>query len=472
MQVEGDDDGSENEEGGPSEAAADSSGPSSILSPTSKRARKRAVAARNKRLAKEAKEAASAAAAAAATSGTTTMNGSSSAKHQKTVPPTFVSQPGPAKPVAAQSREKVQAGGTKAPGGLIPPTFVGSSAASQPAADKPFLASSAAQAADPASSPAVDSQASSKAVEKEASQVQFSDEEESEEEDPDASVLVDEDEELTASSAASQDEGEEEEESEDGDDSAMTPKQERSAAFEAAAATSGEDAPLTAKVAGDGKDSSSLSTQQTGPAQGENALQYGTDHDPSKKRASVVTRTVWTLIMIGGFIGAWQVPSMVVGGGCVQSIESSRRSAETRFSSFSSPRTRLNGPRVPHHPRPGVPGSGLQGDLCPFRRSSKAAPPRQPSPPQVGNQGCQGCKGASRKGEVEQGVELVSIAIPCGQRSLAHAQATLKRSSPFPRYFFAVTNYFLHGETIIYYFKVRWERGCVSRPRQNPTVQS
>lgn len=36
---------------------------------------------------------------------------------------------------------------------------------------------------------------------------------------------------------------------------------------------------------------------------GQKEQNYGTDHDPSKKRQSVITRIIWSLVMVSGFIG-------------------------------------------------------------------------------------------------------------------------------------------------------------------------
>lgn len=295
---------------------------SSILSPASKRAKKRQAAARNKRAKQEAKLQAeqqqakpseksapalhvkpfasngTLKAASSASSSTSDLqqsavksNGASSKEKGLAPPPTFVND-------NTSINGRLAADSAVPAGSRLGDPFLQQAASSR-------ASTSAAAAPPPASSSsttAATSYAASAATETE--------------EEEDTSLLLDGDDESSSSSEAEEEGDISREEDERAEPPTPRPappkvfvntvseaadviKSGTSTALNAVSQSSIAPAPVQ-NLAASAKDSEVLKSDDTVAAA---AQAYGSDHDPSKKWKSVITRTVWTLVMIIGFAG-------------------------------------------------------------------------------------------------------------------------------------------------------------------------
>lgn len=338
VNVEGDNDVSDDEVNSAAQDEDDSP-ESSILSPASKRAKKRQAAARNKRAKMEAKQqqassqpqsssaagksipglnvkpasssstlkAAAAGTAAAAvnggqlaakTNGASSSSTSSSASKSLPLPPTFVEDN-----ASIDGRLAADSSSSNAKEAhLGDPFLTTQKQQQQPSTSSLQIPSNHASQAPSSSSAAGTDYAASATTETEDEQ--------------DASILLDDDD---TSSVSSSEEGDaslvEDEKANLAEPPTPRPAPPKSALKAVDDATSaiksGTSSALNAisqssavpsavqDLAASAKESDALKPVDTAAA---NAA-YGSDHDPSKKWKSVVTRTIWTLVMIAGFCG-------------------------------------------------------------------------------------------------------------------------------------------------------------------------
>lgn len=339
VNVEGDNDVSDDEVNSAAQDEDDSP-ESSILSPASKRAKKRQAAARNKRAKMEAKQqqassqqqqsssaagksipglnvkpasssstlkAAAAGTAAAAvnggqsapkTNGASSSSTSSSASKSLPLPPTFVEDNAPIDGRLAADSSSSNAKEAH----LGDPFLTTQKQQQQPSTSSLQIPSNHASQAPSSSSAAGTDYAASATTETEDEQ--------------DANILLDDDD---TSSVSSSEEGDaslvEDEKANLAEPPTPRPAPPKSALKAVDDATSaiksGTSSALNAisqssavpsavqNLAASAKESDALKPVDTAAA---NAA-YGSDHDPSKKWKSVVTRTIWTLVMIAGFCG-------------------------------------------------------------------------------------------------------------------------------------------------------------------------
>lgn len=296
---------------------------SSILSPASRRAKKRQAAARNKRAKLEAKQQASSSSVPAKTvpglhvkpqsSQSTLRNASlSSTSSSPAVNGQQQQQQSAPKTNGASSTEKplptIVNDSASIDGRLAADSAAPSSSSSGPHLGDPFLTVQQ-QSQQPASSQASSSAAPSNYAASAATET----------EEEDASILLDGDDESSSSSDQEDYEGdvslqqaEKQNLAEPPTPRPAPPKTVLNAAGNAATALKSSTSsalnaiaqssavpPSVQDLAASAKDSDLLKTETAAA----NAQQYGSDHDPSKKWKSVVTRTVWTLVMIAGFCG-------------------------------------------------------------------------------------------------------------------------------------------------------------------------
>lgn len=354
MNVEGNEDISDDELDNAQEDESPEA--SSILSPASKRAKKRQAAARNKRAKQEAKQQAE-----------QQQQQSSSTSNNKSVPGLHIKSPAPNGKLKAASSAASSAtssdlqqstaktnGASSGKGLPAPPTFVNDSASingrlavnpsAVPAASKlgdPFLQQTGA-AASSSSSQASTSGASSSLLSAtrpslptlvsststttttNANSYAASAATETEGEEEDTSLLLDGDDESTSSASEAEDGDEDISREEQGNlaepptprpappkvfvntatDAANAIKSGTSSALNAVAQSSITPTSLQ-NLAATAKDSELLKSDDTVDAAAAAAQAYGSDHDPSKKWKSVITRTIWTLVMIVGFAGTF-----------------------------------------------------------------------------------------------------------------------------------------------------------------------
>lgn len=394
MNVEGDNDLSD-EELGSAQDEDDSPDASSILSPASKRAKKRQAAARNKRAKMEAKQQQQ------------QQTSTTSQQPAKSVPGLLVKPASSSSTLKAAasavngqtpSSSKTNGASSSSTSGKslpTPPTFVSDSASingrlaadstassSAPASGKaqlgdPFITTTQQQASTSSSSslhPASASAYTSQAPSSTAGTDYAASATTETEDEQDASILLDDDE--SSSSSSEEEEGDASLiESEKAnleepptprpappksvlkavDQAANSMKSGASSALNAVAQSSAVPSAVQ-DLATSAKDSDVLKSGETTAT-----AQYGSDHDPSKKWKSIVTRTVWTLVMIAGFCGE---RSMFLN----QSL--SFHSAD--ICSLPCDSSHDHGTRLPHHASHVLPGCGLQGDLSTFRCGCQA----------------------------------------------------------------------------------------------------
>lgn len=338
---------------------------SSILSPASKRAKKRQAAARNKRAKQEAKQ-----------------QQAPESQPSKSIPGLTV-KPSASNLKSASSQSAVngqqqQQQTTKANGASqslpAPPTFVSDSAAMNGRLASETAASASSSNGPKLGDPFLQSSSSGAAADYAASAA-------TETEEEDTSLLLDEDDESSSSSEAEDDEGDISMQSRE-DASRAEPPTPRPAVSKpvmkavtdaTASLKSGTNSALNAvaqssavpnnvqKLAASARDSEVLKPVEAGDA---TAQPYGSDHDPSKKWKSVVTRTVWTLVMVIGFSGKslWFALPMPRGPG--------HHLSDAVPSSFYS--SHDYGSCIPHYASHVLPSGSVQRDFSTIRRSRQA----------------------------------------------------------------------------------------------------